>query len=357
MKTNSETRDLTGPSRSKVLGKLTRPGRSRSVDAVLHAASGQFTVTDATGTVHAAGEMSGLRFDAPIGRAPRRVTLPDGALFETTEHASIDALNPSRGARSLHGAEAFRPRLIGFVGLTMIAAFVVWRYGLALLVSAAVWLTPPQFARAIDDQTLATFDRLVLEPTTLAPAERARLQNDFAQLSAALSEGEAHTPLRLEFRSGPMGPNAFAMPGGTIVLTDDLVRLADDPDMVAGVMGHEIGHVAHRHSLHQIYRALGLATLVGFLAGDTGPILEAILLEGNLLLQLAYSRAHEFEADAFAVEITHRAGFDPEGMIRFFEHLIEKGLSDPMPSWGSTHPAHDERVAAIRSQISALPAR
>ncbi|WP_175546805.1 M48 family metallopeptidase [Natronohydrobacter thiooxidans] len=351
------SRDLTLPARARISGKLMLPGSSRMIDAVLYTAPGQFTVTDDSETVRASGDLAQLRFETPIGRAPRRVTLPDGALFETSEHAALDALNPSRGAKGLHGAEAFRPRLIGFVALTLLAAFVVWRYGLALLVSAAVWITPPQFARVIDDQTLAVFDRVMLQPTTLDAAEQARLQADFVRLAEALAASEAHTPLRLEFRSGPIGPNAFAMPGGTVILTDDLVRLADDPDMVAGVMGHEIGHVTHRHSLRQIYRALGIATLVGFLAGETGPVLEAILLEGNLLLQLAYSREHEFEADAFAVEITHRAGFDPEGMIRFFEHLTEMGLVDPMPSWGSTHPPHDERVAAIRAQIAALPAR
>ncbi len=351
------TRDLTRPVRAKLSGKLMLPGSSRMSDAVLQTEPGMFRVTDASDIVQASGDPAQLRFEAPIGRAPRRITLPDGAVFETSDHATADALNPSRAARRLHGAEAFRPRLIGFVALTLLAAFVVWRYGLALLVAAAVWIPPPQFARVIDDQTLAMFDRAVLQPTTLRTEEQARLQADFDRLTAALGPSEAHTPLRLKFRSGPMGPNAFAMPGGTVVLTDDLVRLADDPDMVAGVMGHEIGHVTHRHSLQQIYRALGIATLVGFLAGETGPVIEAILLEGNLLLQLAYSREHEFEADAFAVEITHRAGFDPEGMIRFFEHLIDMGLVDPMPSWGSTHPPHDARVAAIRAQIDGLRGR
>ena len=327
------------------------------MEAVLQVQAGQFSVTDAAGAVRASGDQAQLRFEAPIGAAPRQVTLPDGAVFEASDHAVLDALNPSRGALGLHRAEAFRPRLIGVVALTLLGAFVIWRYGVALLVSAAVWLTPPQFARVIDEQTLAAFDRMILEPSELSASERARLQSDFDRLVATLRASEAHTPLRLEFRSGPLGPNAFAMPGGTVVLTDDLVRLADDPDMVAGVMGHEIGHVVHRHSLQQIYRALGIATLVGFLAGDTGPILEAILLEGNLLLQLAYSREHEFEADEFAVEITHRAGFDAEGMIRFFEHLVEMGLVDPMPSWGSTHPPHDERVAAIRAQIDGLRGR
>ncbi len=338
-------------------GRLTYAGSSRVQEATLVCHGESYELLGPDATPLAAGPVSGLRFAAPVGRTPRRVTLPDGALFETDQMDAVDALNPARNTLHLHRAEAFRPRLAGFVLATIGAAWVVWRYGVGLLVAVAVWLTPPNLARVLDDQTLRSFDRFVLEPTTLSTAEQAALQDDFTRLVAALSPSEAHTPLRLKFRTGPMGPNAFAMPGGTVVLTDELVRLSDDPDMVAGVMGHEIGHVIHRHSLQQIYRALGIYAVVGFLAGDTGPVLESLLLEGNLLLQLAYSREHEFEADAFAVDLAQRAGFDPHGLVRFFDHLTDMGLTDPLPSWGSTHPSHERRVEAIREQIHGIGAR
>ncbi|WFE76930.1 M48 family metallopeptidase [Roseinatronobacter sp. S2] len=337
-----------------IKGRLTYAGSSRMHEAILVCKGDRFRLLAADGTDIATGAVSDFRFAAPVGRTPRRVTLPDGALFETDQLDALDALNPADN--TLHRAEAFRPRLAGFVLATMLAVWVVWRYGVGVLVAVAVWLTPPNLARILDEHTLRSMDRFVLEPTSLATDEQAALQNDFDRLTNALTADEGHTPMRLKFRSGPMGPNAFAMPGGTIVLTDELVRLSDDPDMIAGVMGHEIGHVTHRHSLRQIYRALGIYAVVGFLAGDTGPVLESLLLEGNLLLQLAYSREHEFEADAFAVDIVHRAGFDPHGLVRFFDHLTEMGLNDPLPSWGSSHPSHERRVEVIREQIRMIGA-
>ena len=336
----------------RIAGHLTLAGSSARTSVVLDCTAEVFRITDAAGDILASGGLRDMRFEAPLGRAPRQVWLVDGSLFESDDHAGVDAINPNGAALGLHAAEAFRPRLFGFVALTVLASWLVWRYGVTLLVTAFVWLTPAQLTQVIDGQTLVVFDRTMFEPTTLTDAQQVALQADFADLVAKLERAEAHTPLRLTFRSGPMGPNAFALPGGTVVLTDDLVRLSEDRDLVAGVMAHEIGHVVHRHSLHQLYRALGIYAVVGFLAGETGPVLESLLLEGNLLLQLAYSREHEFEADAFAVDLAMRAGFDPSGMIRFFEHLIHEGLTDPLPSWGSTHPPHQDRIAAMRGLIA-----
>lgn len=338
----------------KILGHLTAAGTSRRSEVALEAKGEMFHLTDSDGHLLSQGRVASLRFHQPLGTAPRSIALPDGSLFESVDHTAVDTLNPDRNAITLHQSEAFRPRLVGVISLTLLAGFLIWRYGVALLVAAAIWLTPPDLIRVIDRQTLTLLDRIMFTPSTLDAGTRAELEADFAHLASHLTAREAHTPMRLEFRSGPMGPNAFALPGGTVVLTDDLIALSDDRDMVAGIMGHEIGHVVHRHSLQQIYRALGIATVVGFLAGETGPVIEAMLLEGNLLLQLAFSREHEFEADAFAVDITHRAGLDPEGLIRFFDHLEELGLKDPLPAWGSTHPSNADRVAEIQARISQL---
>jgi Zn-dependent protease with chaperone function len=336
-----------------IAGQATPAGRSSPTDARLVMGGDGATVLlrSTEGGTMSQAALADLRFDAPMGRAPRKVHFPDGTLFETTDFATLDRLNPSRASVALSTAEAFHPRLMLFVLLTIGAVWLVWRYALSAIVALAVWATPVPFAQVIDRQTLATMDRISFYPSTLTEDETAPLYMDFVRLTGALSPAESHTPMNLQFRGGPMGPNAFALPGGTIVLTDDLVRLSDDRDLLVGVMAHEIGHVRHRHSLQQIYRALGVYALVGFLAGETGPVLDSVLLQGNLLLELAYSREHEFEADAFAVELTRRAGFDPAGLSRFFETLIAQGMTDPLPSWGSTHPPHQERIDTMRALI------
>lgn len=87
-----------------------------------------------------------------------------------------------------------------------------------------------------------------------------------------------------------MGPNAFARPGGTIAIIDELLERFDDPNVVAAILGHEMAHVSQKHSLAQLYRAGSTYLLITLIAGDPGPLLDTILVEGNALLSLAYSR-------------------------------------------------------------------
>ena len=95
-----------------------------------------------------------------------------------------------------------------------------------------------------------------------------------------------------------------------------------------------------------IFRKLALVTLI---AGDTGPILDELLLEGGLILSLQYSREFEREADLYGLDMAARAGYDPAGLLTFFEALPDAHETDA--GWTSTHPASGERVEAIKRWI------
>ena len=138
-----------------------------------------------------------------------------------------------------------------------------------------------------------------------------------------------------------------------MVMTDELVTIFPDEDVIAAIIGHEIVHVVEEHGLRRLYRSLGAYVLIALLAGDTGPMLEDILLEGNALLSLSFSRAQETSADEFGLILSHRAGFDPAGLKTFFEALEhEHGGSDV--EWMSTHPSHGDRIEAIDRFIEGL---
>nr|WP_275296976.1 M48 family metallopeptidase [Jannaschia sp. Os4] len=142
----------------------------------------------------------------------------------------------------------------------------------------------------------------------------------------------------------------MALPGGTVIVTDELVRmLDDDADALAGVLAHEVAHVRERHGLHGLYRAVGLSVMVAVMAGETGPLLEEALLEGNVLLALAGTRAAEREADAGAVATIRAMGRDPEGLARFFDDMAAR-FGDG-GGWSSTHPGSAERSATIREGL------
>lgn len=303
-------------------------------------------VSVADGSVLSEGPSASLTVSARVGSIPRRVTFADETIFETFDNDGIDSWLSAAGkggAGFVHGLEIVRPRLAAFVVAVFVLGFAIYRWGLPALVEAAVALTPPVVPQIMAQSTLATLDTTTFNPTGLSVDEQKKIADGFARIAAVSGRGaDAYT---LNFRKGGLiGPNAFALPDGTLVLTDELVELADgDTEMLVGVLAHEIGHVELEHSLRQLYRAAGTAGLIMLIAGDIGSGMEDILVEGGGLLALSYSRAAETAADRHSVELMTRAGMDPTAIARFFE-VLETKLGDKSSAGIlSTHPGTPER--------------
>ena len=242
------------------------------------------------------------------------------------------------------------------VALTVMAAFAAWRWGLGALVAVAIFLTPSGMPRAIDDGHLAFSDRTWASPSRLEKTDKDRVTLVFERLKAA-APPPRFSDYRLVFRDIPAaGPNAFAMPGGTVIITDELARSFPDQDVIAGVLGHELAHVSETHGLKQVYRSLGIYLAVAVIFGDVGPVLNDLLLEGGLLFSLAYSREHESEADRIGLTLAARAGYDPAALAQFFRHLND-GSGFSGPGWLSTHPSHQDRIAEIERLAGEIGAR
>lgn len=325
-------------------------GSSRRLAAHLVEAAGGGGVDlvgSSDGKVLASAARSAIRREPRLGSLPSTIVFPSGWRFQSRDRNGIDALIGPAETDRLHGWEAYRPRLILAVGLALVAAFAVWRWGLGALVAFAVAVTPDALPSAIDEGQIAVVDRALAEPSGLSGSDKARVRQVFGRLKT-VAPAPRFGAYTLLFRSMPeVGPNAFAMPGGTVVVTDQLVRAFPDPDAIAGVLGHEIAHVTEAHGLKQVYRSLGTYLLVSLIAGDVGPVLDDLLLEGGLLLSLSYSRKHEREADRIGMTLAAKAGYDPAALALFLEKLTGGRKSDG-PSWLSTHPASRDRIAEIR---------
>ena len=152
--------------------------------------------------------------------------------------------------------------------------------------------------------------------------------------------------------------NAFAVPGGYLYVNIGLIRAAESESELAGVIGHEIGHVVGKHGVKQLTRQLGLAAVIQLALGEDQSKLEQIVtgLAANGIL-MKYSRDAEREADEYAVQELYEAGIDPEGMAIFFERLLKLQKRGPskLEQLFSTHPPTGERVTTIRSHIAQLP--
>ena len=146
--------------------------------------------------------------------------------------------------------------------------------------------------------------------------------------------------------------NAFALPGGRVVLFRGLIEDAGDPGEVAGVLAHEIGHVTHRHGTQAILRSLGLEVLFGLMLGELGEGLFGGI--GASLLSLSYSRDAEVEADRVALVLLGDTGIGARGLAAFFKRLAEGGPKLPAAlQLLSTHPSHEARARLFEGAMGA----
>jgi predicted Zn-dependent protease len=150
--------------------------------------------------------------------------------------------------------------------------------------------------------------------------------------------------------------NAFALPGGFIYVTRGILVNFDSEAELAGVLGHEIGHVTARHSASQISRQqlqqLGLG--VGMIVSETVREYGSLAAAGLQLMNLSYSRGDETQSDELGLRYISRLGYDPEAMIGVFEMLanVGGGGEGRIPEWQLTHPYPENREANIRQEIA-----
>lgn len=147
--------------------------------------------------------------------------------------------------------------------------------------------------------------------------------------------------------------NAFALPGGYIVVFTGLMKKAGNGEEVAGVMSHELNHVLQRHGLERIVKQLGLVAVVSIILGNQQGLMSLARQLGVELLTLKFSREQETEADLTGLQLLYRAKIDPSGMISFFQRLSEK--DEGRMEWFSTHPMSQGRAERLKAELVAMP--
>jgi beta-barrel assembly-enhancing protease len=152
----------------------------------------------------------------------------------------------------------------------------------------------------------------------------------------------------------PKTVNAFATPGGFLYVYSGLLLAADNDAEVAGVLSHEAGHVVARHSARQMVDAFGLQAVLGLALGkNPGMLSQVVAGVGGQGLMLANSRGDETEADEYGAKYTSAAGYDPNGLITFFQKLQKmEGKSPGFAKFLSDHPATPDRISHLQKYIA-----
>jgi predicted Zn-dependent protease len=328
-------------------------GRSSRLHRVtLQAADG---VARVRGDVERDCALGELRVSERSRHALRKITFPDGAYLEIRDLAGIEAMLHSTGhsdswvvriQQSWRGALASAAGTLALVGFGYMVVLPALADRLARAMS-------PAMEHQLGQGVLAVLDTQVFEPSRFSDQRMEELERRFKQLLPPQGEAPAW---RLVFRKGRIGPNAFALPSGDIVLTDEMVRLLDDDDAVMGVLAHELGHLQQHHITRRIIQGSVVAAGATLLFGDVSSLLATA---PSMLLDMKYSRDAERDADDYAIAMLKRNGIPLTHLILVFERLNQIERDSGTVGYLSSHPAGAERVervrAAMRDQGRAVP--
>jgi Zn-dependent protease with chaperone function len=325
-----------------------RTSAAREVEVVLYA-DGRIVVTGTEELQNAF--VREVRISERIGNTPRRIAFADGATVETGHNDALDQWLAHLGAHSRqHRVFELERRwqiaLLALV-LTIAGTWAFMRFGLPTAAEYAARVLPRSVDTAIGEGGLETMDRLFFGPSELPAPRQAELQSMFGRM---VRELDADNRLRLELRSSNrvIGANAFALPSGIVVMTDELVALSRDDGEIESVLAHEVGHVVHRHSLRMLLQSSASALLMFTLLGDVSSVSTLAASLPTVLVHAKYSRDFEREADDYSYEWLQRRGIPAHRFGDLLQRI--EAAQDPdhdddrAMSYFSSHPRTQERV-------------
>jgi predicted Zn-dependent protease len=226
----------------------------------------------------------------------------------------------------------------------LVLAVVIYRWGIPALATAVAAVVPVRWEEQLGQGVVSR----------LAPeGRRCTGAGGLAAIDTVMARLVAGQRVPYTFRvyvvDGEM-VNAFAAPGGFVVLFRGLVERARSAEEVAGVLAHEAQHVLRRHATRRIVQHASTGILLGALVGDPTGAYAYGVEAARLLGTLEYTRRHEEEADAEGMRMLLAARVDPAGMIGFFEAMArERGSAPSFLAYLSTHPPTAERLARLRA--------
>jgi TonB family protein len=328
----------------------------------------------ASGTIAITG--SGVAQEVPptavhvsdrLGNIPRFIYVGDRGIVETADNAWVDAFlsaqRRGRLARLIHTLESHQ-------GLATIGCVV-----LVAALALALYFLPPRLARAIAGRVppaiearagavaLSSLDRF-FGRSTLSPAMRKSAE---LQLVRLLPNTPVKDRPRLEFRvMNHDYPNAFALPGNIIVVTDGLMHLSPSDDELAAVFAHELGHLQLHHGMQSMLRNSFALLIVSGVTGDLSTLTSFAAALPISILTKGYSRDLEREADRYGRDLLLARKIDPKNASAVLFKMESVVGETRQTTYLSTHPSHDERqkifgaltsqeMAAIRAEGTRIP--
>jgi len=291
-----------------------------------------------------------ISFSDRLGNMPRSLYFPDGSVCETLDNDAIDSELKKRkllkAAGLIHHLESRSIYILPSIAVTVLLVFIFLKYALPYSAEKIAYAIPQNIASQIGTGTLKTLDKLVLEPSRLGNAKKEEITAAFNTMAAQLKD---LPPLSLQFRSAKsIGPNAFALPDGTIVMTDQLVILSANNDEILSVLAHEIGHIKNRHAIRMVLQNSAMLLVLTTLTGDATSASSIVSTLPTLLIESAFSRDLESEADDYAMDVMRRADIPLYSFADIMQRLSMGRAEDETGEYFSSHPMTGSRIAKFK---------
>lgn len=286
------------------------------------------------------------------GTSARTLYLKDPALIVAFRRAAPPELTAhvERAAEQVRRARHSHRMWWGsVVGLVVALGLLLW-LGSDVIVEWAVARIPIEWEQKLGE---AVYQDFLSKETVLKEGPAVGAVEEMTQrMTAKIPDNPYH--FKVSVVQSPV-VNAFALPGGYVVVFTGLIKKAESGEEVAGVLSHELNHVLQRHGMERMVKMLGLAAVVSIVMGDQQGLIGLARQLGLELATLKFGRAQETEADVTGIKLLSDARIAPDGMIRFFERLSDndKGRVELF----STHPMSAARAERLKAELAALPKR
>jgi predicted Zn-dependent protease len=299
-----------------------------------------------------------VRLSPRAGNTSRFIYLPDGGQLCCEANDDLEALTTTDKSESfVSWLDARWWVALVAIGATALSLVMMYSFGLPLLAQLVAARVPPAQEHRLGERALDTFDKSgIFTESEISDQWQQEVERSFDRLIAGNSLG---AEVDITLRKAPLvGPNAFALPGRVIVVTDSMVELCGTQDELAAIVAHELGHIEGRHPLRSMLQNAGVSAAIGLLLGDVASAV-ALGTVPTVLASLKYSRSMESQADEFAVRLLASRGIDPGNLVRVLKRLMEhEGLEvSEYAGYLSTHPNTNDRIAHVGELAGQLQQR
>jgi Zn-dependent protease with chaperone function len=334
------------------------------------------TLTLVNAEVHRQFPVANVKLVEPFAGAPSLLNFPDGSYAEVAGEPGKQVLHAALAFRKsfvMRLQERWAAALVAVVAMCGVI-FAVVEWGIPAAAERIVAMAPPSMDAAFGKVALDKLDGDMFRASRLSDERIAEVQLIFTTIKPAAPR----QPLRLLVRKLPdyVGPNAFALPDGTIVMTDAMVLQVVGKtgvltqygrQQLAGVLAHEIGHVQGRHSMRALARSSLTVALAATLFGDFSTVAAGI---PALLVRMQHSREMETEADTYAIGLMAQKEIPTKPLGDFFGEMMalnaakasNNAMMNAMPRWMrkslsymSSHPSTTERIKRFGGNTATLP--